>query len=230
MKTNNYQSGGPMTRHLPTLPVGQSIFEDLRLDKALYIDKTMYLPMLRNAGKFVFCAQPRRFGKTLTVHALDAYHSGRTELFRGLAAEEHMSSPGFIPRPVIRLDMNTVAGSRDIDILEKKILVRLEVNAGRHKVSQTGADSAETFLRLLEDVHAASGKKVVLLIDEYDAPIIKLIERERLIYDELLFAKTRLVIGEFYSQIKSAEEHIEFAFITGVTKFSRMAYFPFSTT
>ncbi|MDR1040621.1 MAG: AAA family ATPase [Deltaproteobacteria bacterium] len=214
-----------MTPQLPTLPVGWQLFEELRQKNAVYVDKTRYLPMLREAGDFVFCARPRRFGKTLTVHALDAYHSGREELFRGLAAEEHMSSPDFIARPVIRLDMSAVAGSRSIRILGKKIKGRLGVNAKRHEVHLTGADSAEAFVCLIEDVHSSSGNKVILLIDEYDAPIIKLIERERIVYDERLLAETRLVIREFYSQIKSAEEHIEFAFITGVTKFSRMGMF-----
>jgi hypothetical protein len=102
---------------------------------------------------------------------------------------------------------------------------RLAVNAKRHKVSLTEADSADAFLCLLEGVHSSTGKKAVLLIDEYDSPIIKLVERERPAYDERLLVKTRVVIREFYSKIKSAEEHIEFAFITGVTKFSRMGMF-----
>jgi hypothetical protein len=109
-----------MIQQLPILPVGWQLFEELRQKNAIYIDKTKYLPMLQDSGKFVFCARPRRFGKTLTVHALDAYHSGRLDLFRGLAAEEYMSSPDFIVRPVIRLDMSAVAGAGSIEILEKK--------------------------------------------------------------------------------------------------------------
>ncbi|MDR1040133.1 MAG: AAA family ATPase [Deltaproteobacteria bacterium] len=214
-----------MTLQLPTLPVGWQLFEKLRQKKAVYVDKTQYLPMLREAGDIVFCSRPRRFGKSLTVHALDAYHSGRTELFRGLAAERHMSSPDFTARPVIRLDMNRVAGSDSLEILEMKIKDVLGDNAKRHKVSLNWTDSAGALFSILRDVHEVKGKKVVLLIDEYDAPIIKLIERERIVFNELLLAKTRLVIREFYSQIKSAEEHIEFVFITGVTKLSRMGMF-----
>ncbi|MDR1041576.1 MAG: AAA family ATPase, partial [Deltaproteobacteria bacterium] len=88
-----------MTLQLPILPVGWQLFEKLRQKNAVYVDKTQYLPMLRETGDFVFCARPRRFGKSLTIHALDSYHSGRLDLFRGLAAEEHMSSPDFIARP-----------------------------------------------------------------------------------------------------------------------------------
>jgi hypothetical protein len=214
-----------MIQQLPILPVGWQLFEEIRKKNAVYIDKTMYLPMLRNSGKFVFCARPRRFGKTLTVHALDSFHSGRLDLFRGLAAEAHMSSPDFTARPVIRLDMNRVAGSGNIPILEMKIKDVLGDIAKRHGVTLNWNDSAGAFFSILRDVHEVTNKKVVLLIDEYDAPIIKLIEREKPAYDELLLAKTRIVIREFYSQIKSAEEHIEFAFITGVTKFSRMGMF-----
>ncbi|MDR1040323.1 MAG: AAA family ATPase, partial [Deltaproteobacteria bacterium] len=98
MKTDGWKDY-PMTLQLPILPVGWQLFEELREKNAVYVDKTMYLPMLQNSGKFLFCARPRRFGKSLTIHALDSYHSGRLDLFRGLAAEEHMSSPDFIARP-----------------------------------------------------------------------------------------------------------------------------------
>ncbi|MDR1041870.1 MAG: AAA family ATPase [Deltaproteobacteria bacterium] len=214
-----------MTQELPPLPVGKTIFENLRLKKFLYIDKTMYLPMLQNAGQFVFCARPRRFGKSLTVHTLDAFYSGKAELFRGLAAEEHIGSPAFVPRPVIRLDMSGPADSDSKAILEERLTDQLKDNAERHGVSLRGSDSVGAFFFLIKDVHKTSGQTVVILIDEYDAPIIKLIERDPLVYDELLLAETRKVIRDFYSKIKFSEEHIEFAFITGVTKFSGMGLF-----
>ncbi|MDR1041626.1 MAG: ATP-binding protein [Deltaproteobacteria bacterium] len=209
---------------LPELPLGWQGFEKLRLDKAVYIDKTRYLPMVRGAGRFVFCARPRRFGKSLTVSALDAFYSGRTELFRGLAVEKDMDSPGFVTRPVIRLDMKCVAGSRSIEILEKNFFECLGNIAKRHKVSLRGADSARAFLYLMKDVHETTGKTVVVLIDEYDAPVISIIQKEESAIRDLL-GVTRDVMSEFYSQIKSADEDIESVFITGVTKFSRMGVF-----
>ncbi|MDR1080780.1 MAG: AAA family ATPase, partial [Deltaproteobacteria bacterium] len=106
-----------MDQPLPSLPLGLADFEDIRKENAVYVDKTEYLPKLRKAGKFIFCARPRRFGKSLTVSTLDAFCSGRLELFRGLAAEKVMSSPDFVARPVIRLDMSLVAGSKSEEIL-----------------------------------------------------------------------------------------------------------------
>ncbi|MDR1040928.1 MAG: AAA family ATPase, partial [Deltaproteobacteria bacterium] len=175
-----------MPQELPALPVGQSLFEDLRRENALYVDKTMFLPMLRKAGKFVFCSRPRRFGKSLTVSALDAFHSGKPELFRGLAAEEHIGSPAFVPRPVIRLDMSEPAGSSSKAIFEKRLGELLKDNAERHGVSLRDSDSPTAFSFLLRDVHKATGQTTVILIDEYDAPIIKLLEKDPLIFNELL--------------------------------------------
>ncbi|MDR1039421.1 MAG: AAA family ATPase, partial [Deltaproteobacteria bacterium] len=214
-----------MTQQLPILPVGWQLFEKLRQKNAVYVDKTQYLPMLREAGDFLFCARPRRFGKSLTVHTLDAFYSGRTELFRGLAAEELMGSPAFVPMPVIVLDMSVPADSDSKAIFEERLIGQLKDNAERHGVSLRGSDSVGAFFFLLGDVHKSSGQKVVILIDEYDAPIIKLLEREPLVYNEQLLAETRKVVRDLYSKIKSSEHLIDFAFITGVTKFSRMGMF-----
>ncbi|MDR1081557.1 MAG: AAA family ATPase [Deltaproteobacteria bacterium] len=214
-----------MNQSLPTLPIGNSLFNELRRENAVYVDKSMYLPELRKNGKFIFCARPRRFGKSLTVSALDAFYSGRQDLFRGLAAEKTMCSPDFVARPVIRLDMSHVAGSESKEILIKRLMRRLGENAVRHNVSLRGADYPDTFSCLLQDVHVTSGQEAVLLIDEYDAPVIRLIEKDKRLYDSKLLAVTRDVMQDFYTQIKAAAEHIELAFITGITKFSRMGVF-----
>jgi hypothetical protein len=210
---------------LQELPLGWPVFEMVRRDNAVYVDKTKYLPMVRGAGRFVFLARPRRFGKSLTVSALDAYYSGRTDLFRGLAVEEFMGSPEFVSRPVIHLDMSSPADSDDVATLEAKIKGRLGVNAERHKVPIRGVDSAEAFLFLIEYVHKASGRNVIVLIDEYDSPVISIAQRDESDDDNRLLKQTRTVMRRFYTQIKTADEHIELAFITGVTKFSQMGVF-----
>ncbi|MDR1040222.1 MAG: ATP-binding protein [Deltaproteobacteria bacterium] len=214
-----------MTRILHPLPTGEPVFENLIRDNAVYVDKTMYFPLLKQVSKFVFCARPRRFGKSLTVTALDAFFSGKIELFKGLAAESHMGSPDFVARPVIRLDMTAIAGSRDIGILERNIRDMLGAIANRHKVSLRGADSARSFLYLLADIRNASGKNVVVLIDEYDAPVIHIVQNQKSLTQRRLLADTREIMRTFYSQIKTAAENIDFVFITGVTKFSRMGVF-----
>ncbi|MDR1308548.1 MAG: AAA family ATPase [Deltaproteobacteria bacterium] len=214
-----------MTQDLPTLPIGTQDFEGLRLEKEVYVDKTMYLPMLRKAGRIVFCSRPRRFGKTLTVTTLDAFYSGRKDLFRGLAAERYMDSPGFVPRPVIHLDMNRVAGSGDIGLLTERIRIMLEGNAARHDVKLEGVDCYSDFFSLMQNVSQPPTKKAVLLIDEHDAPVLSLVQRGELLRDDRLVQETRWTMGNLYSQIKSAEKSLELAFITGVTKFSRTGVF-----
>ncbi|MDR1312616.1 MAG: AAA family ATPase, partial [Deltaproteobacteria bacterium] len=214
-----------MTQDLPVLPIGLAHFEDIRKKLAVYVDKTKYITDLENAGKFVFCARPRRFGKSLTVTTLDAFYSGRQDLFQGLAAEKDMSSPDFEVCPVIMLDMSAVAGSESNVLLQNRIMGRLEIMAERHQVSLRGVDCADAFSHLIRDVHKASGQEAVLLLDEYDAPVIDLLCRDKFTYDKKLLSDTRNIMQQFYTQIKVEEKHLKLAFITGVTKFSRMGVF-----
>ncbi|MDR1313304.1 MAG: AAA family ATPase, partial [Deltaproteobacteria bacterium] len=214
-----------MTHDLPVLPLGMASFENLREKKAVYVDKTKYITYLETVAQFVFCARPRRFGKSLTVTTLDAFYSGRKDLFQGLAAEKDMCSPDFVASPVIRLDMSPVADGDSTENLQDEIMDRLGIVAERHKVSLRGVNCANAFSHLIRDVHEASGQKAVLLLDEYDAPVISLASRDKFSYDQKLLSDTRNIMQKFYTQIKAEEEHIKFAFITGVTKFSRMGVF-----
>ncbi|MDR1313589.1 MAG: AAA family ATPase, partial [Deltaproteobacteria bacterium] len=182
-----------MPEELPVLSIGNPVFEDLRQERGVYVDKSAYLPMLREWGKFIFCSRPRRFGKSLTVSTLDAFYSGRIDLFQGLAVEERMSSPAFVPRPVIKLDMSGPADSESVEILKENIMDLLGKNAERHQVSLHGADYANTFFNLLEDVRKTNGEKVVLLIDEYDSPLISLAERDKRPDNAQLLNDTRIV-------------------------------------
>ncbi|MDR1164513.1 MAG: ATP-binding protein [Deltaproteobacteria bacterium] len=209
---------------LPELPVGMQTFEELRRRNAIYVDKTNYFPLLSRGRKVAFCARPRRFGKSLTVSALDAFHSGRKELFKGLAAEKFMNSPEFAPKPVIHLDMSEADDCESLDDLKESLMSCLEVNAARHKISLRGARPAIIFSNLLKDVRSTSTQGVVLLIDEYDTPVISLIQRQ-LLYDRRQVEQTRIAMRSFYSKIKSNDSSLDFVFITGVSKFSRMGVF-----
>jgi hypothetical protein len=214
-----------MTGKLPLLPLGMTVFEELRQRNAVYVDKTKYIPQLLEGPKFIFCARPRRFGKSLTVNTIDAFCSGKKELFRGLEVEKLVSSPDFVVRPVIRLDMSMVAGSDNNLILSQKIMERLEKNAQRHNVSFNRIDCPAAFLSLLENVQRPSGQSVILLIDEYDSPIIQLAQRNKLTYDNVMLEERRIIMQNFYEVIKGADAFIRLAFITGVTKFSRRGVF-----
>ncbi|MDR1110492.1 MAG: ATP-binding protein [Deltaproteobacteria bacterium] len=214
-----------MENSTPLLPLGMNTFEEFREKKSLYVDKTSYLPALRGYGKVIFLSRPRRFGKSLTVSTLDSFYSGEKELFEGLAAEKFMDSPGFVPRPVIHLDMSAPSGADSKATLESNIADQLLLQARRHGVALRGANSASVFLNLMVDIQEASSQKVVLLIDEYDAPVIKVIQTPGLSEIKDLLKGTRAVMSDFYGKVKAADKYLEFVFITGVTKFSRMGVF-----
>jgi hypothetical protein len=214
-----------MAQRLPLLPLGRSNFAELIQNKAVYVDKTMYFPNFLMTGKYTFCARPRRFGKSLTVSTLEAFYSGKTELFKGLAVEKHMCSPNFVAHPVVRLDMSAVAYRRTEETLIQSIMNRLGQVAKRFNISLHGADFAESFSLLLNDIHEAKGIKPILLIDEYDAPVIVAAGKEQTKFNRKLLDDTRDVMRSFYAQIKIADDDLKHAFITGITKFTRMGVF-----
>jgi hypothetical protein len=208
----------------PILPTSLQNFEELRQKGAIYVDKTMFFPLLEQ-NKIIFCARPRRFGKTLTIHTLDAYHSGKNELFKGLEAEKYMASPDFMTHPVIRMDMSAMADTGSLVNFQDNLMDCLEICAERHNVSLRKKDTGAAFRELLTKVHNLYGNKVALLIDEYDSPVLSLVQRDENTYDEIFLSQTRVVMRNFYTQIKIADEHIHSVFITGVTKFSKMGVF-----
>jgi hypothetical protein len=201
-------------------------FRKIREQKAIYVDKTQFIPKLLNTGEVIFCARPRRFGKSLLCSTLESFCSGEKELFRGLAAEEALNSPNFIPRPVISLDMSAPAGSLSQEELSSEILALLKLNAERLDVTFSGDTPSGAFLSLLANVYKKYSKtRIVLLIDEYDSPIVKLVKQDETIVTKNLFGATRMIIDKFYAQIKPANQYLNFVFITGVTKFSGMGVF-----
>ncbi|MDR1165009.1 MAG: AAA family ATPase [Deltaproteobacteria bacterium] len=209
---------------LPELPAGTRAFEELRIRNTIYVDKTNYFPLLSRGRKVAFCARPRRFGKSLTVSALNAFYSGRKELFQDLAAEKFMNSPEFFPKPVIHLDMSELDNCVSLENLETKARNYLKTIAEQYNVSLQTDDVVSAFSNLLKSVHDVTSKKIVLLIDEYDTPILSIIRRE-LTYSGLLIEQTQNFMSSFYSKIKSNDQYLDFIFVTGVSKFSRMGGF-----
>jgi hypothetical protein len=178
-----------------------TIFEEMRQRNSVYVHKTKFIPQLLEGEKFIFCARPRRFGKSLSVNTIDAFCSGKKELFRGLEVEKLVNSPDFVVRPVIRLDMSEVAGSGNNLIISQKIMECLEDNAQWYNVSFNKIDCPAAFLSLIKNVHAACGQPVILLIDEYDSPIIHLAQRDKLTYDNTMLEDRRIIMQDFYEVI-----------------------------
>jgi len=205
---------------LQKLPAGIQIFDRIREEDYIYIDKTKYLVEMIDNGYLYFLARPRRFGKSLTCSTFEALFQGKKELFKGLYAEEFLNRPNFKPSPVIRLDMNGVSTSEGLDGLKKSILFLLDSVAERLGVKLKNEQIySDAFKDLIEKAHNKYGERVTLLIDEYDYPYLKFFDKPD------MASKIRKILQDFYTQIKTSEQYLKFIFITGITKTTKMGIF-----
>ncbi len=196
--------------------IGMQTFSDMRDRGAIYVDKTALIYQLVTEGKVYFLSRPRRFGKSLLISTLEAYFSGQKELFTGLAMEKLEKE--WTKYPVFRFDLS---GSKytDLEILQESLdflLSKYENIYGR----APNAEKPSTRLKwLIESAHAQTGKQVVVLVDEYDAPLLDTL------VDNTTFAKMRTMMRDFYSPLKSEDAHLKFVLLTGITKFSQLSIF-----
>ena len=195
------------------LPIGIQDFAKLRQYDYLYVDKTEHIYRLIATGSYLFLSRPRRFGKSLLVTTLKYLFLGRQELFAGLWIEDKMD---WEPYPVIHVDMN-VFNYRTND-LEGEINERMLAIAQEHGIALRTTDYKNRFTELLQAL-AKGDKKCVVLIDEYDKPITDLLEEP----DKA--AEHVKVLKNFYSTLKSQDQHIHFTFITGVSKYGKVSIF-----
>ena len=198
------------------LPIGIQDFEDLRTNNYVYVDKTQYLYRMVTMGKPYFLGRPRRFGKSLFASTLKAYFEGKRHLFEGLAIAE--LEKDWIEYPVIYIDMN-LESYIDLDSLR----VALDKNL-RNAEKIWGRDEADTtlstrFAGVIQQAYEKTGKKVVVLIDEYDKPLISTMDNP-----ELSDAARQIMRG-FYGILKSMDACLRFVFLTGITKFSKISMF-----
>lgn len=204
---------------LRKFPIGVQTFEQIVKDGWLYADKTAIVHELAMMHKYVFLSRPRRFGKSLLVSTFQSYFEGRADLFKGLAAETLVEE--WVAHPVFRFDMSTVK-SRDLATLKSNInglIAREEAKYGL--VPDVGKSFTARVANLFEAAHAKTGQGVVLLIDEYDAPLLEVMREG----DDELRDQVRQILRAFYSPIKSSDALIRFGFITGITKFSQLSIF-----
>ncbi|UTY32285.1 ATP-binding protein [Treponema putidum] len=208
------------------IPIGVQSFEDLRKKKFLYADKTEYVFRLANFGKVYFLSRPRRFGKSLFLSTLEAYFLGKKELFQGLyieKAEENRTknegTEAWIQYPVLYLDFNM--GQYDEKEGVKQILnyhlTDFEKIYGSNK---TDDGLAARFAGIINRAYEKTGKQVVILVDEYDKPLLQTMYVNATLNDEF-----RSTLKAFYSVLKTCDKYIRFAFLTGVTKFSKISIF-----
>ena len=197
-------------------PIGIQTFDKIRQDGYLYIDKTKYIYEITHPGQYVFLSRPRRFGKSLLTSTFEAYFSGRKDLFKGLAIEK--LEKDWTEYPVLHFDLSDIKKGTVEDFEENvnSSLASMEEEFGIAKTS----DSPGTRLKdLVERIYKKNGKQVVLLIDEYDAPLLTVLHApERL-------ETMRTELQSFYSPIKKLDPYLRFVFITGITKFSQLSIF-----
>jgi hypothetical protein len=197
------------------LPIGIQDFASLREDGYLYVDKTDQVWRLVQEGRVYFLARPRRFGKSLLLSTLAAYLEGRRELFAGLAIEQLETA--WKRHPVLRLDLNAqkYTSVEELSNILGDHLARWEQAYG----TGGGPDLALRFRSVIERAHVATGQRVAVLVDEYDKPLLQSLD------NPTLHAQYKLLLKAFYGVLKSADEHLKFALLTGVTKFGQVSVF-----
>lgn len=202
---------------LKLYPVGIQTFERIRKENKLYIDKTEYIyRMTHSGGCYFFLSRPRRFGKSLLVSTFESYFSGKKELFEGLAIEKLEQE--WMEYPVLHFDMS---GGKHMEKeqLEDYLSNRLEAEERKWGTIHSKRGVNDRLTELITTAYEISGKQVVVLIDEYDAPMLD-VAHERKTLDEL-----RNVMRNFYSPLKMCEPMLRFVFLTGITKFSQVSIF-----
>ncbi|WP_333680017.1 ATP-binding protein [Prevotella pectinovora] len=199
-------------------PIGIQTFSEIRERNYLYIDKTQYLVDFIDKGyKYVFLSRPRRFGKSLFASMIHAFYEGRKDLFEGLAIGEYEKD--WVKHPVLHFDMSAAKhmDTKQLDDYLDYLLLPYEKQFG----TEENKDKAPNirFANIVKAAYEQTGRKVVLIIDEYDAPLLDVV------HEEQNLAALRRATQNFYSPIKSLDPYLEFVFLTGITKFAQLSIF-----
>ena len=208
------------------LPIGLQSFEVMRNEGFVYVDKTEYVLRLAAESRVFFLSRPRRFGKSLFLSTLKAYFLGKKELFKGLYIEdaeqkqaELEGSETWIKYPVLHLDF-TAKNYSDVNALHDLLNAHLREWEEEFKIEKMEEAPDGRFRNIIKQIYEKIGKQVVILVDEYDKPLL-----ETMIINEPLNEEYRRILKGFYGVIKACDEYIRFAFLTGVTKFSKVSIF-----
>ena len=206
-----------MAEQVRLYPIGQQDFPNLRKKGSIYIDKTEYVyRMTHSQSEYMFLSRPRRFGKSLLISTLHAYFEGRKELFEGLAIERFEKE--WEKYPVLHFDMSTAKhyGEKELQQEIEGKLCDYEELYGR-KASDININ--QRMEGLIKNACEQTGKGVVVLIDEYDAPLLDVV------HEEENLPKLRKIMRNFYSPLKACAPYLRYVFLTGITKFSQLSIF-----
>ena len=206
-----------MARKLQRLPIGIQDFESLRKDDYLYIDKTEHIYRLVDRGRYFFLSRPRRFGKSLLLSTIKAFFLGKRELFKGLAIDGK-DDIEWAEHPVLYLDLNTEKYDSP-ETLSNKLDLFLSQQEKLYGEDEKERSLGSRFEGVIRRAYEKTGYRVVILVDEYDKPMLQAIDNPEL-QDEF-----RNTLKGFYGALKSMDACIKFAMLTGVTKFGKVSVF-----
>ena len=198
-------------------PIGIQTFSEIRTKDMFYIDKTgLIYKMASTSAKYFFLSRPRRFGKSLLVSTLHSYFEGKKELFEGLAIAELEKE--WTEYPVLHFSMAT-AKHVDVAALKSELNLKLLAYERIYGKGEGEENENQRLMGLITRAYEQTGRQVVVLIDEYDAPLLDVM------HEEEMLPKLRQVMRNFYSPLKDCEPMLRFVFLTGITKFSQLSIF-----
>ena len=207
------------------MPIGAQNFQALRENRFVYVDKTRYVYQLISQSRVYFLSRPRRFGKSLLLSTLEAYFSGKQELFKGLYLEQaelelaaREKREAWLEYPVLYLDLNA-KNYENREALVERLALNLQKWEKRYGLNKVSESLEERFAYVIEQAYEKTGRQVVVLIDEYDKPLLDTIDNTK------LNENYRDILRAFFSVIKSSDRYLRFAFLTGVTRFSKVSVF-----
>ena len=204
-------------QQLKRCPIGIQTFEEIINKDYLYIDKTEYVyRMAHGASKYCFLSRPRRFGKSLLTSTLHSYFAGKKELFKGLSIEKLETE--WTEYPVLHFDMS-LAKHVDKETLESMLDVQLFEHEKIYGSPERAVTLNDRMKTLIMRAYEQTGRQVVVLIDEYDAPLLDVVHEEKNL------PVLRNVMRNFYSPLKACDPYLRFVFLTGITKFSQLSIF-----
>ncbi|MDD6850645.1 MAG: AAA family ATPase, partial [Bacteroidales bacterium] len=204
-------------KKLKFCPIGIQTFSEIIEEDYMYVDKTDLVYKLTHSGnKYVFLSRPRRFGKSLLASTLHSYFSGRKELFKGLKIDKFETE--WIQHPVLHFDMSG-GKHMNVDALEEYLGSLLSPYEKLYGITPESKQCNIRLKNLIPAAYEKTGQKVVVIIDEYDAPLLDVV------HEEENLPKLRDVMRNFYSPLKACDPYIRFAFLTGITKFSQLSIF-----
>lgn len=197
-------------------PIGIQTFSEIILGGYVYVDKTTYVYRLAQEGKYFFLGRPRRFGKSLLTSTMEAYFTGKKNLFQGLALSSLEKE--WHSYPVLHIDLNAAEYS-SVSALQEKIDSILSAYEQEYDIQRKHKDVGVRFEYLIKQIYQLTGEQIVVLIDEYDKPLLESIG------NTVLQEQYRIMLQGFYGALKSCDSQIRFAFLTGITRFGKLSVF-----